>query len=367
MRALNLMCHSGIQWVCDHLWRYIDPQKQYLAIQFDVTNACNLHCIHCYHHHHNNSTALSYEQWLVVLDQYEALLKKLHMLPNISICGGEPTTWPHLVDFIVEIRRRFGSCPMGLLSNGTVMSAELAQELRARNVQVQVSVDGPDSIRHDFIRGKGSFQKMLKGCSTLREYGVPFHHLTVLSTRTSQWIEDFFKFASFTGASGMNFVRLIVDGQAKALCRKGQDAPLLGIFLRDAMYSIIGYSRTYGLPTATYGELWHLIANNLGTPNDIGIASFVVDYSGGFKVSSRVSKVLGNVLDIGMEDLFLHHPIMEQLRSGHISICGDCQYYKHCRGNRNISFVEFGHFVGPDTGCWVLPNVATRVAQAAGC
>ena len=74
------------------------------------------------------------------------------------------------------------------------------------------------------------------------------------------------------------------------------------------------------------GSLWFLIDETLGSPDNVGFFGFVVGYRGEFKVTSRTPLSLGNVLEVGMEKLFLHHPIMKRLRGGKIEVCGDCKF-----------------------------------------
>ncbi len=356
MQALRSMCHQMLQWVCDCLWRIVDSQDQYLGIQLDITNACNLSCAHCYHAHHKNSGALTYEQWISVIDQYQCLLKKLHMEPRITLCGGEPLLCPFLLPLLDEVRSRFPDCQLLLLSNGTLVSEKIANALRKANVHVQVSMDGPDATRHDAIRGNGSFEKAVSGCRVLKDVGVTFHHLAVLSKRTSGWIEDFFKLPKKTGAMEMHFVRLVPEGLALKMLTSGDDAPLNPSELKHVYETILRQSRLSGVNTSTRGPLWHLIDERLGSSNNIGMSAFVVGYRGEFKVSSRVSAVLGNVMQDSMEKLFLDHPVMRKLRRGEIDVCGQCQHYNKCRGDRNVSYATYGHFFGPDPGCWLYPS-----------
>ena len=231
---------------------------------------------------------------------------------------------PFLFPLLKEIRKRFGDCPLDVLSNGTLITPDIAKLLKELNIEIQISFDGPDASRHDLIRGAGSFQKTLEGCQILKENGVPFYHLAVLSQRTAQWISDFFKLPLQTGARAMHFTRLVMEGYAKTLRASGKDAPLEGLELKRALQTILECARTSNIPTSTHGALWHLIEEGLGTPNNIGFSGFVINYKGEFKISSRVSMTLGNILEEGMENLFLKHPVMKRLRSDNIEICGKC-------------------------------------------
>lgn len=348
------MFNRFIDWFCNKVWPLVDSQRQILGIQLDITNACNLACVHCYHPHHKNQGALTYEQWLQVLEQYKQLLKKLRMIPSFAICGGEPLLSPFLVPLLKNIRKEFGDCEITVLSNGTQITPDNAIIFKQLNVQFQISFDGPDGPRHDLIRGEGSFQKTLEGCRILKEDGVSFYHLAVLSQRTAQWISDFFKLPSQTGAGAMHFTRLVIEGYAKTLRASGEDAQLEGLELKKALQTILECAKTSSVPTSTHGALWHLIEEGLGTPNNIGFSGFIIGYRGDFKVSSHVSMTLGNVLEEGMEKLFLQHPVMKRLRTSDIEVCGECKFFNKCRGDRNASFAKYGHFFGPDPGCWLL-------------
>ncbi|MBI2346319.1 MAG: radical SAM protein [Deltaproteobacteria bacterium] len=343
-----------IDWLCDKVWPLVDSQKPILTVQLDITNACNLLCDHCYLPHHKNYGALTHYQWLTVLDQYERLVYKLRMIPAITICGGEPLLAPFLIPFLQEIRRRFGSCDLSVQSNGTLITDEVAKSFKELDISVQVSIDGPDAARHDLIRGQGNFEKAMIGCRLLGAFGVPFYHQAVLSRRTVGWIRDFFTFASANGATVMGFTRLIVAGYAEQLYEHRQDHPLVGHDLRIAMETILQCSRASGIPTNTSGALWHLIDPACTGGDNVGFAAFVIGYRGEFKVTSRAPLALGNVLEEGMEALFLRHPTMQHLRSNEIESCGQCPHFLKCRGDRNVSYAAFGHFFGPDIGCWLL-------------
>ena len=69
---------------------------RFLPIQLDITNACNLRCVHCYHPHHKNDGALSLNEWKEILSQYKALIEKMKFRPSVVICGGEPLVSPLL-------------------------------------------------------------------------------------------------------------------------------------------------------------------------------------------------------------------------------------------------------------------------------
>ena len=335
--------------------RQIGGQK-IMSIQIDITNACNLRCKHCYHSHHSNKGALRLDGWFEILKQYDEMVSAFKMQPEVIICGGEPTISPYLFPILKRAKELWGHPPITILTNGTKLNDVLLSALSEYNIRFQVSLDGPDSERHDAVRGEGNFSKALSGAKLAREYGFQVNVLGILSKKTSQWIPDFFEMVKQNGLNSMNFTRFIPQGYGSELVRSGEDDSLYGFELRDALRSIIGYSRDCGIPTATNGPLYHLIDPNLGQSGRFGFQGLIVDYKGNLKVSSRADYILGSVLEEGLKNLFLKHPLMKELRLGNINECGQCMYYKRCGGDRNISYATTGSFLEKDKGCWIDPK-----------
>ena len=346
------MSHKAIDWFCNRVWSRVDPQEHIFHVQFDITNACNLKCTHCYLNDHDDSQTLTFDEWSIILEQFGAFVKKLHMTPSIVLSGGEPLLSPFLFEMIEKIRAQFPECRISVTSNGLLINKEHAKQFKKHGIFVQISADGPDAKRYDLYRGRGNFDKMIAGCDILHKYDVPFYHLAILSRQTSKWIEDFFQLPKRTHAQAMNFMRFVATGEGANLESSEQDGMLGADELKDAYVRILNASRKTGIDTATHDSLWHLIDKNLGSPCNIGFSGFVIGNTGEFKASSRFDHSLGNVMNEDMETIFFNHPILKDLRAGKIEICSDCRYFKRCRGDRNMSYATFGHFLGPDKGCW---------------
>lgn len=338
--------------VLDLVQGYIHSQAD-LAIQFDITNACNLRCSHCYHSHHDNAGALDLNGWLNVLDQYEALLNKLRLKPKIILCGGEPLLSPLLRPIIEAVNEKFRGVSISILSNGTLVKPAIAKYLGQFNINVQVSLDGPDADRHDKIRGAGSFQRAIRGIRAFKAEGIELNSLAVLSANTSPWIRDFFELAKIEKLDGMNFTRFIPQGNGAKLADSGGDRMLTPNELRAAYQSIISQSKEFGVRSSCAAPLYYLIDASLGSHAKFGYQGLVVDYKGQLKVSSRADFVVGNVLSEGLGNLFLGHLLMQKLRNGAIEKCGACTYYNRCGGDRNVAYATSGSFLGPDPQCWL--------------
>ncbi len=96
-----------------------------------------------------------------------------------------------------------------------------------------------------------------------------------------------------------------------------------------------------------------LLSPDLGAHGKFGFQGLVVDHRGCLKVGSRADFRLGSILETGLEELFLRHPLMKDLRDGKIEGCGSCGCYDRCGGDRNAAFAEYGSFLKKDPGCWL--------------
>jgi AdoMet-dependent heme synthase len=324
-----------------------------LAIQFDITNACNLKCKHCYLPNHNNQGAIGMEDWNKIFDQYVQLLNTLGLTPSIILCGGEPTLSPNFIPMLELIEKKFGNAPITVLSNGTLLNVKALMEHFPQIKPVfQISLDGPDAASHDFIRGNGSFDKSIKTIRELIANGFQVESLAVLSHRTNSRLQDFFLLAKELKLSSMNFTRLIKMGHAQMLTSAGEDRPLNALELKLAYEDILSLSRKHSVRTNTEKPLYGLIESTIGGSGRWGYQGLVVDYRGNLKVSSRVDIRLGSLLKEDLSELFFNHPLLKNLRAGKIQKCGDCSLRSVCGGDRNAAYAESGNFLGADPGCW---------------
>jgi hypothetical protein len=93
----------------------------------EPTARCNLNCYGCYRKNIKDSHK-SMEQVRHELDVFESLRKT----DCISIAGGEPLLYPHILDLVAEIRKR-GLKPI-VNSNGIALTKELLHDLKKAGV-----------------------------------------------------------------------------------------------------------------------------------------------------------------------------------------------------------------------------------------
>lgn len=327
--------------------------QKYLTLQLDITNLCNLNCIHCYHPNHINKNSLKTSDWIEILYQYKNLLKKLHLLPDIIICGGEPIINKDLFIIINEAKKIWPNVRVSVLTNGTLLNDKVINFFKNNNVQVQVSIDGSNENTHDFFRGKGNFKKTIFNIKLLLEKSIKVDLLAILSKRSSLEIEQFFLLAKGLNVNSMNFTRFIPTGIGKDLALNNEELPIYKFELKKAYESIIYWSNYYNIKSSTDAPLFNILDNKLGSNSRFGFQAIVISYDGKLKVSSRSTYEIGNVLESGLENLFLKNENLKKIRTGKIVKCNSCSHLLKCGGDRNIAFAISGSFLGEDIGCWL--------------
>lgn len=140
------------------------------SLDLEITSRCNAACRYCYY---LNNPGIDYSD--LPTGDWLALFQELAdcQVMDVTLQGGEPllrTDFLPLVDGIVAHRMRFS-----LLTNGRLMTAPIAEHLRAtgRCNQVQVSLDGSQPDIHESMRGPGSFFPALNAIRLLRDVGLP--------------------------------------------------------------------------------------------------------------------------------------------------------------------------------------------------
>lgn len=143
------------------------PSLRYLELQ--LTRRCNLRCRHCYLGEPRALDLPLEAAWRAATE-----LERMQGL-RVMLSGGEPLRWPHLNalnERLPELALRFV-----LLTNGHLLSPELAGLLKVQ--EVQVSLDGLER-GHDTLRGAGSFRRALAGLEAARAAGKQVSVATML-------------------------------------------------------------------------------------------------------------------------------------------------------------------------------------------
>ena len=132
--------------------------------------------------------------------------------------GGEPTLLG--LDFFRKVvalqkkhARPFQKIENDLQTNGTLITEEWCEFLKANRFLVGLSIDGPQEI-HDRYRvtkgGRPTFEKVFHTAKLLRKFGVPFNTLTCVNRFNARKPLDVYRFLrNEVGATYLQFIPIV--------------------------------------------------------------------------------------------------------------------------------------------------------------
>ncbi len=134
------------------------PSLKYLLLH--ITEKCNLNCRHCYLGEKRNRD--------LELEVIQKILKEFGEYGfKLLITGGEPLLHENFWE-ILAFAKKF-PIRVELLTNGTLVTKDIAERLSKYVHCVQISLDGMEE-GHEILRGKGTFHDTLKGIKNAKRY-----------------------------------------------------------------------------------------------------------------------------------------------------------------------------------------------------
>ena len=268
---------------------------------------------------------------------------------SFSWQGGEPTLMG--LDFfreVIELEKDYGSdgqrVSNSLQTNGILLDEEWARFLARYNFLVGLSLDGPRDL-HDAHRkypdGRGSWNQVLEAGKLLKENGVHFNILSVLSSKTVKQPKRILNFFLEREFRHLQFIPAIETeaNEGAELARFSPDPLEVGKFY-DQIFK--EWSKTFP-PRFSVRYFDALIARQVGAPSGFckiepQCGSYlVVEHNGDlypcdFFVGENLK--LGNL----REDLLQDIENQEQFgqfaegKSEIPSICQQCEHLDLCHG-----------------------------------
>ena len=172
---------------------------------------------HCYDE--SPHATLRLDNALRVLDELEAFCENRGVRPKLTLSGGNPILYPWFFDLYAEIAAR--DIPVALLGN-PVRPNELDRLVSIRRPDFfQVSLEGLRA-HNDFIRGHGTFDRVLEFLPELRNRGIPS---VVMLTLTADNIDQVIPLGRRLDglATRFTFNRLSQVGEGAALLQPSVD------------------------------------------------------------------------------------------------------------------------------------------------
>jgi SynChlorMet cassette radical SAM/SPASM protein ScmE len=323
------------------------------SLDIAITGRCNLSCRYCYYA--DDMAALDdlpTPRWLSFFEELGELA-----VQRVTLTGGEAFTHPdlfELIDGVIANRMRYT-----LLSNGTLITKQVIDKLmagkrRLRLDSIQISIDGSRAEIHNRSR-PNSFDRALRGLRLLVAAEFP---VTVRVTVNRHNVDDLERIAQLlledVGLPGFSTNEASPCG---ILEREGASVMLTPAQREQAMETLTALAARYdGRISAQAGPLalarqFELIEEEMAAGRtEIPGRGTLCACGGPFQ---RIDVLhdgtivpcmwletlhLGTIGEDDLQDIWLHHPVMDQMRRRRavplqtLETCRDCPYQGFCTG-----------------------------------
>lgn len=177
--------------------------------QIEITNKCNLSCLHCF-----NASGAPHPDELTTQEIF-SLLDTLSPMGvyQVTFTGGEPLLHPDIFEIVEHARK----APMAvdIFTNGTLLTEDTIKQFEKLKIrQFNISLDSVNRSIHDTFRGKkGALQQTLQGISLLKEAGLPFKLSICLSQLNKEGITDILKYFNIQSQEDFQIIPVKFSGR----------------------------------------------------------------------------------------------------------------------------------------------------------
>jgi len=331
-----------------------------LYVVFDVTNKCNLKCIHCYSSTQSEESTTS-DVYQIIDKLYEA------GAGIIDFGGGEPLLRNDIFD-ILSYSKDIGLYT-SISTNGTLLNKDYIKRLKTLGIDhVCISLDGAKSETHDHIRNKkGTYEKTVNGIKNCVNAGINTQISTVFMKSNIDELVGIYNLLKSLDVDGWYVYDFIPAGRGRKLqdeileskerqqlfARLQELAVLSNMLIKPYPYSITINSAcekdTYFYEK--YGRLTELFKGCLAARWVCHVSS-----NGDIHPCHLLPHKLGNLKQQVFRDIWLDtsNLVLKELRDRTLlkGDCGTCGYRDVCGGCRARAYWSTGDYLGSDS-CWI--------------
>lgn len=160
--------------------QFLEKKVFFNHLRLILTTNCNFKCRYCTFKSNGDlpNKRMNFEIAKKAIDLFFNS-KNQENEPGITLYGGEPLLEQNLIRKIVKYIRKqeYSSIPIGIISNGSLISDDFCKFLKKYEVKITISIDGLEEM-HDEMRvslnGKGTFRDVMKGISLLNKNNLDF-------------------------------------------------------------------------------------------------------------------------------------------------------------------------------------------------
>lgn len=350
-------------------------ERPFIAI-WEVTQACDLACVHC-----RASAQPDRHPLELSTDEGKGLINQIAALkvPVFVLTGGDPIKRPDLFELIGH------ACSQGVRVSLTpsatpLLTGEIVVRLKEAGLaRLAVSMDGASAETHDAFRGlSGSFARTLDAVRWANEIGLPVQINTTFSRRNIGEIDAIVALMESLKITLWSVFFLVPMGRGKLGDLLGADE------FEQAFENIYSLSKTASFDIKTTEAqhyrrflLQQKVAERKGgtaasslqnrATDSIGRAPRGLNDGKGFAFISHTGEVFpsgflplsaGNIRQQDLSVIYRESDLFRNLRdtSKLEGKCGACEFKEICGGSRSRSYALTGNVNAEEPCCSYIPK-----------
>ncbi|NTW51728.1 MAG: selenobiotic family peptide radical SAM maturase [Chlorobiaceae bacterium] len=321
----------------------------HFGLQWHITNACDLHCRHCYDR--SQRSPMTGAQALRALDQFQAFCHEHWVVGHIAFTGGNPFLYPGFFDLYREaVTRGFEVEILGNPVSGDQL--EKLCSIRPPG-QFQVSLEGRRSC-NDRIRGEGSFDRVMAFLDLLKSYDINSGVMLTLHEENYREVLPLVRLLEGL-TDAFNFTRLSQTGEGAALRQLPPEKykGFLDRYIACAASSHIAACKESLINLAFWERGEKTTVGCTGTGCGIAFDGVILLPDGEVHGCRKLPSRMGNLWEQTLEEIYFS-PAGAALRRG-MRACDGCPVRAVCGGCIAASTVSPSGFEDTvDPCCWRL-------------
>ena len=331
--------------------------KATLSVQWHITSKCMKRCRHCYmfeseRYRTEIEHELTFGKMVRILDDIKDFEKKWGFAVNdFFITGGDPVLNPDYKKLLLELKNR--GKRIYIMGNPETITPEILRFFKDVGIlQMQMSLDGLKET-HDFYRGQGSFDITVKALELLDEYEIPGTIMFTLTGENKDELITLMNYVAYnTKSKGFAFDIVCGVGNAKDILL--QLSPMdvkkyFELYLEEKRKIRANGNLMRISEKSKFFQLIHY-ENDDCYPYDIeefsaiggcyvGFTCYTILADGSVAACRRFPAIIGKMPEQKMEEIFLKNVLLKRFRRANsFETCGDCMFFKSCRGCPAITF-----------------------------
>jgi radical SAM protein len=350
-------------------------ERPFIAI-WEVTQACDLACVHCRASAQPDRSPfeLSTDEGKDLIDQISAL-----QVPVFVLTGGDPIKRPDLFE-LIDYARKVGVRVSLTPSATPLLTRDIVVRLKEAGLaRLAVSMDGASAGTHDAFRGmSGSFARTLDAIRWANEVGLPVQINTTFSRRNIAEINEIVQLIESLQITLWSVFFLVPTGRGKL------DDLLNAEEFEQVFEKLYHLSKTASFDLKTteaqhyrrYLLQQRVVERKAGvTPavapsqavGSIGRAPRGLNDGKGFVFISHTGEVFpsgflpksgGNIRQQALATIYRESPVFLNLRDTSMleGKCGACEFKEICGGSRSRAFALTGNPLAEEPCCSYVPK-----------